>query len=98
MTVPIVIVPVPLVFEIRLGAAGAAACALGTKLHPAVAAFCGSDLKMDFSSTTLILSALSANCTCGAVKLRAVRLPLALVDPTDAFRFSITAEFCVKRR
>src|SRR6267154_4776493 len=99
ITVPIATVPVPLVREIKLGwAAGAAAYALGTRLHPEFAAFCGSDLKMDFSSTTLILSALSANCTCGAVKLRAVRLPLAFVDPMDAFRLSKTAEFCVKRR
>src|SRR3954469_21416451 len=97
MTVPMLTVPAPLVLEIRLGAAGAAAWALGISSQLA-AAFCGSDLKIDFSSTTLILSALSVNCTCGAVKFFAVRLPLALVEPIPAFRFSNTAESFVNLR
>src|SRR5581483_5697370 len=50
------------------------------------------------SSCTLMRFAEILNCTCGALKLRTVRLPLASDWPRAAVRFCRIAEFCVNCR
>src|SRR5271166_8282 len=97
---PAAMVPLPVAVCNRLGCAGAgAALARGSKLQEASAFFfagAGSGATVIFcSSATLILSALSAKVNRGAWKLAMLRLPLALVEPSDRARFPRLTEFCV---
>src|SRR5437588_7949236 len=100
---PTEIVPVPVVFCRILGSGGAAASAVGTRLN---ADFFAGGLRpgtdagavICCNSVTFTLLAVKLNCTCGALKLRMVRLPEASVWPIDAVMFCSVAEFCVKRR
>ena len=86
-----------------LAAAGAAS-AVGTRLHDASrsslrGAFCGAEPPVIFfSSVTFSLSAVSAKVSCGAWKLAMLRLPLALVEPSEAARLVRFTEFCVNCR
>ena len=60
-------------------------------------AFCAELAPKIFSnSATKILSAFSANCTCGLTKSRRLNEPLALVEPMDAARFCNCMAFCEK--
>src|ERR1019366_1167872 len=105
--VPTAMEPVPVALASKPGcAAGAgAASAVGTRLQEAFAFFLagalgsGVELLVIFwSSTTFSLSAASANVSRGAWKLATLRLPLALVEPSDAARFVRFTEFCVNCR
>src|SRR5664279_447855 len=96
MMVPTAIEPVPVALASNPGcAAGAgAASAVGTRLHEAFAFFLagalgsGVELLVIFwSSTTFSFSAERANVSRGAWKLATLRLPPALVEPSDAARF-----------
>src|ERR1017187_2892302 len=105
--VPTEMEPVPVALASKPGcAAGAgAASAVGTRLHEASAFFLagafgsGVELLVIFwSSTTFSLSAASANVSLGAWKLATLRLPVALVEPSDATRLVRLTEFCVNCR
>ena len=94
-------VPVPVAVASKPGcAAGAgAASAVGTRLQEASAFFlagAGVELPVIFSSSaTFSLSAVRAKVSLGAWKLATLRLPLALVEPSDAARLVRFTEFCV---
>src|ERR1019366_1783600 len=105
--VPTAMVPGPVALASKPGCAvgAAAASAVGTRLHEASAFFLagafglGVELLVIFwSSTTFSLSAERANVSLGAWKLATLRLPLALVEPSDAARLVRFTEFCVNCR
>src|SRR5208283_195873 len=98
---PTAMVPLPVALCSRLGCdAAGAALALGTRLQDASAffldgAFCSEPPVICSNSATLSLSAVSAKVSLGAWKFATLRLPLALVEPSDAARFVRFTEFCV---
>src|SRR5271157_883680 len=101
MRVPTAIVPVPVAVSRKLCCGAGAASAAGTRLHDAAAFFAGAGLlgAISFcSSKTFILSAVSAKVRRGAWKLAMLRLPLVLVDPTEALMLVRSIEFWVNCR
>src|ERR1035437_7171789 len=94
-------VPVPVAESRKLGFGGGAALAVGNRLHDASAFLAGAGLPeaTNFCNSVMFnLSAARANVSRGAWKLATLRLPVALVDPTDAARFVRFTEFCVNWR
>src|SRR5271165_6122577 len=98
---PTAMEPEPVAACSRLGCDGAGvALALGIRLQDASAfflagAFCSEPPVICSSSATLILSAFSAKASRGAGTFAMLRLPFALVEPSDAARLERFTEFCV---
>src|SRR5271165_6318806 len=99
---PTAMEPVPVALCSRLGCAADAgeALALEMRLQDASALFfagalCSEPPVICSSSVTLSLSAVNAKVSLGAWKFAMPRLPLALVDPSEAARFVRFTEFCV---
>src|SRR6516164_10319406 len=87
---PTVIVPAPVAVSRKPGLGAGAASAEGTRLHEASAFVAGAGLAeaTSFCSSVMFsLSAARAKVRCGAWKFATLRLPLALVEPSEAFRF-----------